>query len=196
AMNATFKIDRGDVIFDKMDLVTDGTRTAVTGNADLAHFPEMTFNVRSKVDFPTMRDIFFAHDTFSLHGDGDFTGSWHLFKGGRELTGTFVAPVLGIDDYRFANIRGALRWLPDRFEVTNGTGDVFRGKATFTYTMAPFGDPTTPPKAIFDTAVRDVELLAYTNFLEVEGLRVTGRASGHNVLEYPLGHFSEHRGEG
>ena len=38
-----------------------------------------------------MREIFFAKDTFSLHGEGDFTGTFHLFKGGRELKGNFFS---------------------------------------------------------------------------------------------------------
>ena len=41
---------------------------------------------------PAMREIFFARDKFSLFGDRDFTGTFHLFKGGRELRGTFRQP--------------------------------------------------------------------------------------------------------
>ena len=38
-----------------------------------------------------MRELFFANDTFSLFGEGDFNGTFHMFKGGRELKGDFTS---------------------------------------------------------------------------------------------------------
>lgn len=195
-MTATFKADGGKLLFDRMDLVTDGARTALTGSADLGNFPEMTYQIASHINFPRMREIFFAKDRFSLHGEGDFTGTWHLFKGGRELTGSFTAPVLGVNDYRFSDVRGTLVWVPEKFEVTSGRGQLFGGHADFTYTMAPLGKRGVPAIATFDTTYRDVELTSFTNFLETRGLRLNGRASGHNVLAYPLGRFADVRGDG
>ena len=32
-----------------------------------------------------MRELFFKDETWRLTGDGDFTGTFHLFKGGRDL---------------------------------------------------------------------------------------------------------------
>ena len=43
---------------------------------------------------------------------------------------------------------------------------------------------------------RDVDLLALTNLLETRGLRVSGRATGHNRLEFPTGQFAEREGDG
>ena len=65
-----------------------------------------------------MREMFFARDTFSLHGEGHFDGTFHLFKGGRELKGDFTSAQAGVNDYRFPNLAGSLVWMPDRFEVT------------------------------------------------------------------------------
>ena len=54
--------------------------------------------MESEIDFPWMRKIFFAKDTFELSGKGTFTGTFHLFREtmpdgrirtGRELKGTF-----------------------------------------------------------------------------------------------------------
>ena len=195
-LKTAFKIEGGLVTFDTIDLVTDGAHSTLTGSADVAHFPEMTYQIQSHIQLPRMREIFFARDTFSLYGEADFTGSWHLFKGGRELKGRFTAPVLGVNDYRFGGVRGALLWLPERFEVTDGTGKLYGGAARFTFGWGPFGDPLLPATARFDTSYRDVDLTSYTDFLRTPGLRLAGRISGHNLLEWPQGRFADHRGEG
>ena len=79
---------------------------------------------------------------WSLFGDGHFTGTFHIFKGGREIKGNFSSAVAGVYDYRFPKLRGALRWVPDRFEVTDASSDFSGGRATFVYSMAPLGKPT------------------------------------------------------
>ena len=53
-----------------------------------------------------MREIFFARDKFTLSGEGDFTGTFHMFKGGRELKGDFTSALAGVNDYRFPEPRG------------------------------------------------------------------------------------------
>ena len=51
-------------------------------------------------------------------GDGDFTGTFHLFKGGHDLSGTFTSDAaLGVNDYRFPALYGSLRWTPHGFDV-------------------------------------------------------------------------------
>ena len=50
---------------------------------------------RSKIDFAPQKNIFFHGQSFTASGMGDFTGTFHLFKGGRELKGTFTSPVAG-----------------------------------------------------------------------------------------------------
>ncbi|MGE0393128.1 MAG: translocation/assembly module TamB domain-containing protein [Vicinamibacterales bacterium] len=196
AMNAVFKLDGALAIFDRIDLTTDGSVSTMTGSADLGHFPEMTYQIESAIDFAPMRRIFFAKDRFELSGTGAFTGSWHLYKGGRDLAGVFSAPVLGVDDYRFTDVRGELLWMPDSFEVTKGRAGVYGGDGRFTYTMAPFGKPDRPAVATFDTTYTDVDLTAVTDFFRTRGLRLAGRASGHNVLSWPLGRFREATGRG
>jgi hypothetical protein len=195
-MTSTFKIDGSRVLFDRIDLITDGARSAVTGHVDLARWPEQVYNVKSRVHFPRMRELFFARDTFSLHGDGDFTGTFHLFKGGRELKGSFYSRLAGVNAYRFSDLQGSLIWLPDRFEVTEAEARFYGGHSRFTYAMMPLGRPGVRATATFDAEYTGVDLLTFTNFLELQGLRVAGRATGHNLLRWPLGRFAERSGEG
>jgi hypothetical protein len=196
AMTSTFKIEGGKVVFDRIDLTSDGARSAVTGEVDLGRWPEQTYHVKSKIHFPRMRELFFARDTFSLHGDGDFTGTFHLFKGGRELKGSFYSPQAGVNAYRFRDLQGSLIWVPDRFEVTEASAGFYGGQSSFTYKMAPLGRAGTRPTMTFDAEYENVNLLTFTNFLETRGLRLAGRASGRNLLEWPSGRFAERRGEG
>ena len=128
-MQMQFRLDGPKVLVEKLDLQTDGAVSAITGEVDLAHWPEQLWNVRSQVQFPRMREIFFRNDPWVLSGDGRFTGTFHLFKGGRELRGTFQSPLLGVYDYRFPDLKGALLWLPDRFEVTNASAALYGGRS-------------------------------------------------------------------
>jgi hypothetical protein len=195
-MKTTFKIEGGKVLLDHIDLVTDGARSSITGTVDLARWPEQIYHVKSRVHFPRMREIFFARDTFSLHGDGDFTGTFHLFKGGRELKGQFHSDLAGVNAYRFGDLDGSLIWVPDRLEVMDANATFYGGQADFLYRMAPLGRPGVRPTATFDAEYRNVDLEAFTNFLETEGIRLAGRASGRNLLEWPLGRFAERTGDG
>jgi translocation and assembly module TamB len=203
-MSTSFRIDGGRVVLERIDLVTDGAQSALTGEVDLARWPNQSYNVRSRVDFPRMREIFFADDPFTLAGQGDFTGTFRLFREeiggrtrtGRELKGTFASPALAVNAYAFAGLRGSLLWVPERFEVTDASADLFGGTSRFSYRLAPLGRSGVPAVARFDAAYENVDLTAYTDFLELEGIRVAGRAAGRNSLEWPLGRFAEHRGGG
>ncbi len=105
-----------------------------------------------------MREIFFARDKFSLFGEGHFTGTFHMFKGGRELKGDFTSALAGVNDYRFPNLEGSVVWVRDRMEVTRASADFSGGKADFRYLMAPLGKRTEPARAYFDVEYRDVDL--------------------------------------
>lgn len=203
-MSTTFRIVDGKVVLDRINLVTDGADTLLTGEVDFAQWPEQTYRLRSRVDFPRMREIFFADDAFTLAGEGDFTGTFHLFREvvngrrrtGRELKGTFASPSLGVNAYRFGDLRGSLIWVPERFEVTEASATVHGGTSRFSYRMAPLGQRGTPAVAAFDATYENVDLTEFTDFLELDGVRLAGRASGRNFLEWPLGRFAEHRGDG
>jgi len=97
-MHARFRIDKGRVHLDRIDLDTDGATSVATGDVDFTNWPEQTYQVKSRVRFPRMREIFFGHETWRVTGDGDFTGVFHLFKGGHDLHGTFTSPIAAVND--------------------------------------------------------------------------------------------------
>jgi hypothetical protein len=200
AMKATFSVDGGRVHFDRMDLNTDGADSDITGDVDLAHWPEQTYQVKSVVDFKRMRELFFAKENYTLSGEGRFNGTFHLFRGGRLLEGSFESPEAGLQiggrDYRFPDLKGQLAWKPDRFDVTDTSTGFSGGTAKLTYSIVSSPQRGQPSKATFDTEWRGIDLATYTDFLELEGLRLAGRWSGRNLLEWPLGHFREHAGHG
>lgn len=195
-MRSRFTIDGSNLHFSRIDLASEGAQSVMQGDIDLAHWPEQTYQIRSRIDFPTQKNIFFHRDKFSASGQGDFQGTFHLFKGGRELKGTFVSPMAGVNDWRFPDLRGSVLWVPDRLEVTNATSGLYGGTARFDYVMFPFGKKDVPTRATWDVAYKDVDLARLTDFLETAGLRLGGRADGENHLEWQIGRWSEKRGGG
>lgn len=194
-MHAWFTIDKGRVNLQRIDLQTDGATSVATGYVDFGHWPEQTYEVKSRVHFPRMREIFFGHETWRVSGDADFSGTFHLFKGGHDLHGTFASDLAGVNDYRFPSLYGSLRWTPASFQVWNAGSKFYGGAATFTYSIAPLGSPVRPTQR-FDATYTDVDVAAFTDFEQLAGLRLAGRASGRNTLEWPSGRFAEHRGDG
>jgi hypothetical protein len=134
-MASHFTVDQGRVVFDRIDLTTEGTTARLIGDASLTHWPEQMYRMHSTVDFPWMKKIFFAHESFALSGSGTFDGTFHLFKDvsaegrnrtGRELRGTFHAPQAGLNSMRFANLAGAVKWVPESVEVSDTTARSMR----------------------------------------------------------------------
>ncbi len=195
-MFASFKVQNGRIVLDRIDMTTDGAESKLTGVVDAARWPEMFYQVQSRVQFGRMREIFFAKDAFSLHGEGDFTGTFRLFKGGRELKGNFFSREAGINAYRFRNLEGALEWVPDRFEVIHASSEFLGGRTRFKHLMAPLGRPGQRARARFDVEYEHVDLQSLTSFYELAGIRLAGRATGHNRLEWQLGSFSDRTGQG
>jgi hypothetical protein len=195
-LTATLAFIDGQIVMDRIDLVTDGAVSTMSGVVDLPRWPEQLYQIKSRIQFPKMREIFFARDTFSLFGEGNFTGTFHMFQGGRELKGEFTSALAGVNDYRFPNLEGSVIWVRDRMEVTRASADFSGGTAEFRYLMAPLGKRDEPARAHFDVNYRDVDLSALTDFYQMRGLRLAGRASGRNEMEWPLGRYAERSGSG
>ena len=195
-MRSRFKMADGKVTFDRIDLTSDGATSVIDGVVDLRRWPEQIYRVKSHIDFPTQKNIFFHRDRFNASGQGDFQGTFHLYKGGRELKGTFTSPMAGVNDWRFPNLRGNVLWLPERLEITDSTSELYGGTARFDYRMAPMGKKGVPTIATWDVQYKDVDLSRLTDFLETQGLRLAGRATGSNSLAWPLGGWAMKKGEG
>jgi hypothetical protein len=139
ALSTNFTVKDGKILLEEIALSTDGAESELTGIVDTARWPEMFYQVTSKVHFPRMREIFFADDDFSLHGDGEFAGTFRLFRGGRELKGNFYSVEAGLNDYRFQELEGALEWLPERFEVVRASAGFYGGRMRFKHVMSDLG---------------------------------------------------------
>jgi hypothetical protein len=190
-----FAIDGAKVHLDRVELETDGAHSVAVGDVDFDHWPEQTYQVRSRVQFSRMREIFFARENWKLGGDGDFTGVFHLFKGGHDLAGNFTSQAAAVDEYRFPSLFGSLHWTRSFFEVTNAGSGLYGGNARFSFGIRPLGLPDRPT-ARFDASYTGVDLRQISDLYALAGVRFSGSASGRNLLEWPLGKFSEHHGDG
>lgn len=194
-MKAQFVLDGPLIKLSRVDFETDGAVSVARGVVDAAHWPEQTYQVESRVRFARMREIFFKNEPWVLSGDGDFKGTFHLFPDGRDLSGTFTSDLLGVYDYRFPALAGSLRWTPTRFDVYDASAQFYGGAAKFAYSLAPLGAKARPTSR-FEFGVSGADLQRLTDFERLAGLRFAGSADWRNVLEWPLGRFAEHRGEG
>ncbi|MBI4486550.1 MAG: hypothetical protein HY655_11120, partial [Acidobacteria bacterium] len=194
-MTASFVIDDGKILLDRIDMTTDGAKSFARGEVDARHWPEMSYEVKSRVNFPRMRHLFFNDESWELAGEGDFTGVFHLFKGGHDLTGTFTSEELGVNDYRFPELYGSLRWTPTAFEVWDAGAQAFGGDADLTFSIKPLGAGVRPTGR-FDVAYSNVDVAEVSDFYDLRGVRFAGAASGHNLLEWPMGRLVEKTDEG
>ena len=192
---AHFTIDGSELQLDRIDMETDGATSSAVGVVHMDRWPDQTYDVTSRVQFGRMRELFFARESWQLSGAGDFRGVFTLFKGGHELAGHFTSTVAGLNAYRFPQLYGDLRWHKNGFDVTQAGARFFDGDAQFGFSISPLGSPI-KPVGRFSVAYEQVDLAALTDFYELQGIRLAGRASGRNLLEWPMGRFRERRGDG
>ncbi|MFI5179710.1 MAG: hypothetical protein ACHQO8_14155, partial [Vicinamibacterales bacterium] len=83
-MKAQFTIDGPRIHLPRIDLDTDGATTVASGDVDMGHWPNQSYHVQSRVKFPRMRELFFKDESWTLSGDGNFTGVFRLLKNGRD----------------------------------------------------------------------------------------------------------------
>ena len=195
-MRARFELDGSFVDLTHVDLTLDGFEAALNGEVDLFNWPEQTYHVvESDVDLATMKDVFFAQESFAVGGAARFIGTWHIFDGGRELTGSFQSDTTTLNDLVFSGLDGALVWTTDRFEVFEGSSGLYDGELDFGFSMKPLGAEV-PGIATLETTYRDVEIAAVVEALALAGARPAGRATGTNLLRWPLGKFDDLTGKG
>jgi hypothetical protein len=178
-MQSRFTMNGSKIHFDRIDLISEGARSTMDGDLDLSRWPEQIYRIKSDIDFPTQKNIFFNRERFTVSGQGKFQGTFRLFKGGRELNGTFTSPLAGVNEWRFPDLRGAVLWVPERLAITDATSGLYGGQARFDYRLEPLGGGR-KTFAKWDVVYRDVDLPRLTDFLETEGLRLSGRISGKN----------------
>ena len=189
-LGASFVVDKGQLKLHRIDLLTDGGVSRLTGVVDTAHWPEQTYQVDSRLDFKRMREIFFSRQSWRLSGEGRFLGTFHLFRGGRELKGGFTSAVAGLNTLQFPNLQGTLDWLPKSFTVPNATSDLLGGRTSFGYSIIGFGNPG-GADATFDANYVGVDLGALARYAGIEHLDPAGSAKGRGSLVWKNGHFHD-----
>jgi hypothetical protein len=200
AMKSRFTMNGPHLHFDRIDLLTDGATSVLEGDLHFNKWPEQKYQVTSKIDIATQKAIYFKRDRFTATGQADFDGSFHYFKGGRELKGNWRTPLalvkIGEHTWRFPDLKGKVLWVPDRLEVTDTTSGFYGGTTRFDYRLLSLDRKSGPKRAVWDVEYRDVQLPQLTDFLQTEGLRLDGLATGRNRLEWPLGKWDLLRGSG
>ena len=146
-------------------------------------WPEQTYDIHeSSIDLAVMKEVFFADDNFTVAGDAEFRGSWHVFDGGRDLTGRFSTPDPTLQGLSFAALAGELLWTADRFAVTEARSSFYGGDLDFSYAMEPLGAET-PALAAFDARYDGVDLGALLPELGVAGVRPHATGGGRTRLD-------------
>lgn len=192
-LNAWFTVKDGLINLDRLDLRADGATVRGTGVIDPKQFPAATYQLAAHVELPRTKAIFFAQDTFTLEGEGEFAGTVRMYKGGWEVTGDFQTPLAIYNRYHLDQFRAGVSWVPTRFDATDARAGFYGGEARFTYGLAGLGQPPGSPRATatWDVRYQDVDLTSLTNFLETRGMRLAGRASGEHKLVWTLGAFKD-----
>ncbi len=192
---AEFRFAKSHILLDKILWFADGMRTEGTGDVDVSRWPEQTYHLVSDVDLATAKQVFFTHETWRARGQARWTGTFHLFKGGRGLRGRFKTPLGYVNDYAFPNAEGQLVWTPTLFAVWDAKSDFYDGKTRYAYKLEPLGS-SAPTQVRFDTTYEGVDLDAFMSASGVPMLRLLGRATGYNRLDCPMGRWAQRTGSG
>ena len=134
-----------------------------------------------------MRELFFKDEKWELTGDGDFTGTFHLFKARhRDLAGTFTSDVAGVNDYRFPSLYGSLRWTPARVRrLERRARSSTAATRAFAYSIKPLGAEDAADAPLRRDADRTSTSRASPISSSCPGCGSPAAASLHNVLEWP-----------
>jgi hypothetical protein len=135
--NAKFVLDGPRVHLPRIDINTDGAETTASGDVDFSHWPDMRYDVKSRVHFPRMRS---SSPTRSGHFAPATLISPASFRsaGGHNLSGTFSSQTAGVHRAAVPGPHGTLQWNEHAFDVWNAGSKFEGGDAKFSYSM-PFG---------------------------------------------------------
>ena len=172
-------------------------RSAMVGSIDLAHWPEQTYQHHVADRFPDAEEHLLPSGQVhrvragrlpghvpSVQGRPRAEGHVHEPDGRRERVA--VSEPARVGAVGAGSARGHQR---DQRPLR-------RHGAVRLHAGAVRQERNVPTRATWDVAYRDVDLPQLTDFLETQGLRLGGRATGRNHLEWPLGKWAEKRGGG
>ena len=156
-MQSTFKIEGGRVLFDRIDL--DDRRYRVgpqrRRQPDVLAGTDAAGEVHDRPPEDAgalLRGRDLQAERARASSPARFTSSKsHCPDGktrtGRELKGDFVSTTAGVNDMRFDQLRGTVRWTPEVLRISEATTKLYGGDARFTYLMAPLNAPGVTPRA-------------------------------------------------
>ncbi len=195
-VTSEFLIDGGHVTLPRIELQADGSTSVVRGDVNIARWPEQTYDIlQSSMDFPRLKELFFAGREFTLGGTGQFAGRFSLAKDFRELQGRFTSERAQLNAFPFSDLRGALVWTRDRFEVTESAMGFAGGQLALNYRYAPLG-ASTPAHQRLDARYTGVDVEQVSRLVGLDGMEVAGRADGRHLLDFPSGRFDLRTGDG
>ena len=185
------------VRFDRIDLLSDGARSVVDGVVDFNELAGAALQREVAASTSRCRRTSSSNANGSTaSGQADFDGTFRIFPGGRELKGSVhQRRSLGVNAWRFPNLsrRRAVAARSPRGDRRDERAVRRHGAVRLPHGAARQGGPT---RAMWDVNYQDVDLPRLTDFLEPEGMRLAGRATGRNRLTWPLGKWALKRGDG
>ena len=194
-MATDFQLNGSQVHLTRINVETDGASTKLVGDVDMRALADMTYELESDLDLPRLREIFFADDGFTASGQGHFTGTFHKFEDGYDLSGSITSSLFGLDtdggQFQFPNLEGQLVWQHDRFDMWDITSTLFDGRVRAE--LATFGTRD-PWEGTFDAYYEDADVVELARFFELRGIRPMARASGHHQMAWPTADGSRHTG--
>ena len=172
-------------------------KTVATGDVDLGHWPEQTYEFKSRVQFARMRQLFFKDEKWELSGDGRFhrhipsVQGWPRSRPARLRASCWASTSTG-SRRSTGRCTGRRRCSTSATPVRRFSAATRDSRIRFSRSAPPSGRPHGSKRAS-----TGVDLAAFTEFQKLTGLRFAGRAAGEDVvLEWPLGRFAERSGSG
>ena len=192
-MKARFTIDGSRCGWIGIDLETDGARSEAVG--EHRHRPLARADLSGEVARAASRGCVRSSSRTSAgscRGDGDFEGTFHLFKGGHDLAGRFHERAgrrqrLPLSRRCSARCTGRARLRGHRRRRA-GSSAAMRG---FDFSIEPARRAEQPSRAVRRDATPTSISRSCRDFYELPGLRFAGRATGRNLLEWPTGPLRE-----
>ena len=184
------------------DLITDGAESVITGDADITQLAGE--DLPGEVDRRLQADARAVLREGELHAVGRRALQRRLPSLQRRPR---RSPAISRATSPASNRRPrlpvsrpegeALAWLPNRFDVTDTTTGFYGGDAKLKYSIAPLGQARPAVERARSTPSGRTSISPTTAIsCRWTGVRLAGRWSGRNLLEWPLGRFRERAGDG
>lgn len=197
AMSARMSFDVGNLItVQGLDLVTDGTRSHMTGVIDLNKWPEQYFDISTVFDVPPLKEIFFFGQDFTATGRGEYKGKFQKFQSGKyDVTGVFKVPALNVSGLDFPEMTGRVVWIQNRLEVVGAQSKFYGGDMRLSYVLATLAGGR-GSIADLSATYKGVDLTAFGRVMNWQGIELASRADGWQTMTWPNGRFDDMVGDG